>query len=279
MIDASSLTVGVVGLGQIGGSIAGAIKSRALCRTVIGFDIKSDLLGQALDRSIIDAAATDLDELIAGSDIVVLAVHIVGILQIIDEKRLSLRAKRLVFDTGSLKTSIVRKATEAGLKNFIAAHPLAGTELRGADAWDQNLFEQANYFFVPAEGVTDGVGRLFTHLVTGIGARPIEADPEAHDRIFATTSNLPHLFAFLLAGIFDRMRNGTTDKSLFICPSYHGATRVAASDPEMVFQMLWYNRENLTDSLDYLLDTLGKVREIMECKDGTRFRELFDVIK
>jgi len=277
--ELKSLTVGVIGLGQIGGSIASAIRGRDLCGKVIGCETDEGLASSALDRSIVNELAESIDELTARSDVVVLAVHIQGILEIIERHADALRSKRLVFDTGSLKTSIVRTAKERGLPNIVAGHPLAGTEKRGAEAWQPDLFQGANYFYVPVDETSSEASALFGQIIEGIGGVPIKVDPEMHDRIFATTSNLPHLFAFLLAGIFDRMRNGSTDKEQFVCPSFYGATRVAASDPEMVFQMLWYNRENLTDSLDYLLDTLGKVREIMECKDGTRFRELFDVIK
>ncbi|MFH2055028.1 MAG: prephenate dehydrogenase dimerization domain-containing protein [bacterium] len=116
-------------------------------------------------------------------------------------------------------------------------------------------------------------------LLRGIDAVPIPVTTAAHDAIFATTSNLPHLFAYCLRHVYDRLGEAGADKTDFVCPSFYGATRIAASDPEMVFQMLWYNRANLSNSLATLLEKLRSAQEALDTADQKAFRQIFDLEK
>ncbi len=270
------LTIGILGLGQMGGSIAGGLKAFSPSQNIYGFDLSSDLTVEAFGQRIVGHISESADELIKVSDILILAIPVSEVENIIRRKSEILKSKLLVTDTGSLKETIINLAEEVGLNNFIGGHPLAGTEKRGSAAWNPELFKDRLYFFTPIRDAPNATYKAMQYVITILGAKPILVDPRTHDRIFATTNSLPHLFAYTLKKLFDNIDQPDTDKNHFLCPSFLSATRVASSEPEMVFQMLWHNRKNLAQALEKLIDELTRVRFILDEADRDKFRKLFN---
>jgi prephenate dehydrogenase len=269
------LTAGIIGLGQMGGSIAQRLTGSKTARRVIGFDINVELLNEAKAKRIIDRACLSMDELIAQADLIIIALPIEGILSTITQYASALKDKIAVTDTGSLKSPVMVAATKAGLRNFVGGHPLAGTEKRGSASWDMQVFEEANYFITIRPEDQMEAKEAVVALISALGARPIEVDPVEHDDIFATTSNLPHLFAYCLKRQHSTRIDGQVDKDMLSCPSFRGATRIAASDPEMVFQMLWFNRQHLIVSLEQMLEAFAAAKKALDSEDKKGFRHFF----
>ncbi len=239
----SALRIGIVGLGQIGGSIATRLSMMKEPPAILGFDLRPDLLHAAQERHIIARIARSEAELVRDSDLIVIALPIGEILAFLRRQQEGLRQKVAVTDTGSLKLAITHLAAELGMNNFVGGHPLAGTEKRGIASWSATLFEDANYFLACGADADRNALRVVTDLVGVLGAKALPVDPERHDRIFAFTSGLPHIMAYSLMRTFETIPDGIPDKALFSAPSFNGATRVTSSDPEMVFQALWNNQQ------------------------------------
>lgn len=275
MIELREARVGILGLGQIGGSLAQALKLRSAVAMISGYDRDPELVVAALQRHMIDHIARSDEELIELSDVVIVALPMSGIFETVKSRATQFREKQLVTDTGSLKQQVVELAEQVGLANFVGGHPLAGTEKRGQESWNGNLFVGANYFHAAPVAVQAEKVELFRRLVEAIDASPISVDPVEHDHIFSTTSNLPHLFAYCLMDAFADLDGSQQGKNLFRCPSFNGASRIASSDPEMVFQMLWYNRENLRGSLKRLLGKLREAQSALSDDDEESFRKIF----
>ncbi len=271
----NDFTFGIIGLGQIGGSIASAMRKTKPEIVIHAFDIRTELLKKGMQKGIISHIAENYSDLITHSDIVVIALPISGIMQLITKYSAELKKKVLVTDTGSLKADIITTAEELGYVNFIGGHPLAGSEKQGATAWDADLFSEKNYFYSFAKTTSAFVRQAFLSLLESIRAVPIEVNPIEHDRMFALTSNLPHLFAFLLKRMYDEEKTGDTPKELFSCTSFYGATRIAESDPEMVHQMLWHNRKHLQPILKKKVQQLAIAYSLIEQENEEGFRELF----
>lgn len=264
--------IGIVGLGQMGGSIAGTLADKISAANLVGFDNRSELSKSALDRKYIGKSASSIEELIEGVDVVILALPVLEIAKFLKERSTVLAGKALVTDTGSLKTEIAKTANAAGLVNFIGGHPLAGSELKGVESWNSQLFRNANYFVTYSDANTEDAKGLMSQLIKALGASEVAVTATEHDRMFATSSNLPHLFAYVLRTQFEG-ENGV-DPHLFECPSYRGSTRVAASDAEMVFQMLWGNRKNLAASLMELRFALFRAQKALDSGDESGFRKI-----
>lgn len=265
-------TVGVLGLGQVGGSLAWAIKTHRPETRVIGFDIKPRLMTEAQERMSLDLTVESAVELIEQADIVVLALPIDGIIETISNSAAALHEKLLVTDVGSVMKDIVDAAKAGGLHNFISGHPLAGSEKRGSEAWTRTLFDGANYFLTEPKGVCEKAQQAMQALIRTVGSEPVKVRAMAHDLAFATTSNIPHVLAFCLVKAYERLSEQVEDQSRFQCPSYRGATRIAVSDPNMVFQMLWHNRNNLAGALRSLTGELEIVRQAMVDDEPDMFR-------
>jgi len=264
-----------MGLGQIGGSVAAALHEAAACKAILGFDIKPDLLATAHARGYLDNVVSDAQDLITKCDIIIVALPMGEIFSYLKENSSLLMGKLLVIDTGSLKAEVTALAESLGMTNFVGGHPLAGTEKRGSDSWDGRLFAGENFFVTPTIHTDPQSYQLACDLVKALGAYKIEIDGEQHDKIFATTSNIPHLFAFLLQHKFESLRAADEKVARFVCPSFYGATRVAQSDPEMVFQMLWHNRSRLEQTLGELITRLQACHRDLADANETAFRKYF----
>jgi prephenate dehydrogenase len=277
MRSLSSLRIGILGLGQIGGSIAKRLSMMESAPRIAGFDVRSELGLTAKEMHIVtDLAATET-ELIEACDLVVIALPMREIIAVLTRQRKIISEKVAVTDTGSLKGEVTQLAKELGLRNFVGGHPLAGSEKRGIASWDGALFENANYFLTSTDSTSSKAIDTVAKLVDALGATPVPVDPQQHDAVFATTSNLPHLFAYCLKRLFNETASESTNKELFRCPSFRGAIRVAESDPEMVFQMLWHNRRNLSRSLVALLEELNEAKAALEDGKEKQFRQLFEL--
>ena len=265
---------GIIGLGQIGGSIAAALKNCNPEIFIVAADLNEQLCTAARERGLIDVIAVDGEDVIDRADIVIIALPVMQIAEVLRKYRDTLREKALVIDTGSLKAEVMAMAQKCELANFVGVHPLAGTELRGAESWNGNLFRGKRFFTAAKEQSSEAAVKLASELIAELGAEEIKIDPHEHDRIFAVSSNLPHLFAYVLKSQFERQAEDEVQIELFSCPSYRGATRVAGSDKEMVFQMLWGNRTYLGASLAQLRGDLERAQKALDTGDEMEFRRI-----
>lgn len=271
--ELAGLTVGILGLGQIGGSLAAALKSARAAQSVIGFDVDSEMVKIATERGIIDSATSNAAECIAGSDIVFIATHHHITLQLLNEHYRHLADKLLVTDTGSLKHEIVTRAQQLQLSSFVGGHPVAGSEKKGAASWSATLFDKAEYVITSGATTNTRAAACLGAIIETLGAHPVSVDPIEHDRHFALTIGLPHVLAYTLTGMLRTAETGNAVVPLLTGPSWRGATRVAASDVGFVEQMLWNNREHLTTQLDKLLAQLNEFRQSLSDGGSDNLRE------
>ncbi|MGB5106172.1 MAG: prephenate dehydrogenase [Candidatus Zixiibacteriota bacterium] len=268
-------SVGIIGLGQMGGSMAAAIKQFDPAIVITGCDLDESLCRQARERGLIDVIAVNEEDVIDQTEVVIIALPALQIGDVLRMHRETLREKLLVTDTGSLKRQIMATAKTCEISNFVGGHPLAGTELRGEKSWNADLFREARYFTTENSSTQDAAKQLMAELIGNVGAEAIAIDPGAHDKLFAVSSNLPHLFAYILRAQFEQAAGNNGQLDLFACPSYRGATRVAGSDSEMVFQMLWGNRDYLGKSLSELRVSLNRAQKALDSGDEKEFRRIF----
>jgi prephenate dehydrogenase len=182
-------TVGIFGVGAIGGSIG--LRARRNGARVLGADTNAVALSAARDAGAIDAIAEE-DELPNRCDVLVIAAHLEPTLQEI-ERLVHAQPSRaaLIVDVASVKVPVVRAA--AGLKSFVATHPMAGTAQSGVRAARGDLFEGRSWAYVPAgEAGLDSRARTF---IESMGALPYAISAEKHDQTVALTSHVPQLVA------------------------------------------------------------------------------------
>jgi prephenate dehydrogenase len=194
----------IIGTGLIGGSFGLAIKAAGLTAKVIGCD-RQAVLDRAKAMHAIDLGSEDPVEAIQGSDLIVLATPVGGIIDLIE--RIGPLAPRdaLITDVGSTKKEIVERARsvfgDRAAQRFLGGHPMAGKEHGGLENAESKLFLNAVWLLVPQPGQSLEQGKIkeYSLLLEKIGARLLKLDPGPHDRLCAWISHLPQMISTALA--------------------------------------------------------------------------------
>jgi prephenate dehydrogenase len=240
-------TVGVFGAGAIGGSIG--LRARRNGARVIGADCDSAALELAREVGAVDriASAEQLPKIVG---VLVLAAHLQPTLDEIERlKRVGGSMPSLIIDVASVKAPVVH--TARGLRNFVATHPMAGTERSGPGAARGDLFEGSTWAYVPtADNELDARAREF---IEAMGAIPFEMSAEEHDRVVAITSHVPQIVAWCYAKIL-RAQGPGAEK---LCgPVAKELLRISNMSSEMWRDILKANAENIEPELRMLVDEL-----------------------
>src|SRR3984957_408771 len=194
----------IVGTGLIGASLALALKKHRFAGRIIGCD-RETVLARARRAAAIDAGYTNPADAVRGSQVVVLATPVRGIIDLIDRLGPALPPKTLLTDVGSTKAEVLERAKIVFRKNtgirFLAGHPMAGKEQSGVEFADPDLFQGAAWFVTPTPGqnVYDGLSGEYLEWIEKIGARIASMDAGEHDQLCAWISHLPQMISTALA--------------------------------------------------------------------------------
>ena len=257
------MRIAVLGVGLIGGSIGRAARARLDGATVVGFDPDTETLAAAVGLRAVDRAATSVADACEGAELVVCAAPVSGLVEL---ARAALEASGegvVVTDVGSTKREIV--SALGGDERFIGGHPLAGVETAGVGNARAGLFEGARWYLTPT-GNSSGV--LYDRLqrtIAGLGARPQAIEAEAHDRLMATVSHLPHVVANALVGEALAELGRDSERMPEVGPSFRDTTRVAGSNPAIWGDIFSSNREAVAEAIEALG---GRLREAAELIRG-----------
>lgn len=265
----------VIGVGHIGGSFALASKKTGLIRTVIGVDLNEHHLDQALQLKIIDQALP-LAEAISASDLIVVAVP-VNVIQHLLPQVLDLVTDQTVIDVGSTKEAILKSIGQhPNRKNFIATHPMAGTEFSGPEAADADLFFDKTCVLIDVKDSDPAKVSQLESLLTSIGVRLVYLDAKSHDVHVAYVSHISHISSFALA--LTVLAKEKDENAIFELASggFSSTVRLAKSNPDMWIPIFEQNKDNVLDVLDEHINTLSRFRSLLIKKDFKTFRSLIE---
>ena len=261
-------TLGILGLGAIGGSLALEAK-RAGIATVLGWSPDPAERATAAQRGAIDDAPARAADIARAADLLVLAAPPAANLDLLENLRGELRPQAIMTDVGSVKRAIVARAQELGLgARFAGGHPLAGTHARGFGAARLGLFKDAVVYITPTrEG--DGAAREVAHFWASVlEAHPVMIDAARHDCQLALTSHLPQAVASLLAHYLAE----AAPAGASFGPGARDATRLAASDAALWTEIFLMNRDQLLPALRALEEPLGQLERALEAGDAAALR-------
>jgi prephenate dehydrogenase len=245
----TSRTLGIVGVGLIGGSIGMAAR-RAGWR-VAGVDTP-ETLDRAVQLGAIDSPASL--EAVGGGDLVVLAAPVSAVPGLLG--RLG-PTDALVTDVGSTKAGIVRSAVRAGVRRFVGGHPMAGSQLAGVAHASPDLFRGARYLLTPTgDTLPEAYAQVTQFVRDDLGAVPTAVDPERHDRLVAALSHLPHLLAVALLQVAAGI---SPDALSFAGPSFRDLTRVGAANPALWSDILAANAGAVHEVLEAFTDAMRRL--------------------
>ncbi len=236
----------IIGTGLIGTSVALAAKRSGSTR-VAGFDPDPAALEAAVARGAIDDSADSIAAALADTDLAVVAAPVAQLAAQVRAALESSGERCTVTDVGSTKSAVCSVAR--GSARFVGGHPVCGSEARGAEHASAELFDGATWFLTPLAETDPGRYRLVHGFVAGLGAVPVAVDPQAHDRLVALTSHLPHALANLIVNQAGSGRIDGHDPLAAAGGSLRDMTRVAGANPRIWVDIFLDNASSLRESL------------------------------
>lgn len=273
-------TIGIIGPGLIGGSMAIDLRKRGYASEVLGVEKESLNASAALQMGIIDESVS-LEECARRADIVIIAVPVSAACTILP-RVLNIFAcqperKQIVMDTCSTKGGIVLAAAGHPMcHRFVASHPMAGTEYSGPWAAQPSLFDgRACIIANPQESDADAVKEV-ENLYDQLNMRVIEMDAAAHDVHTAYISHISHVTSFALAlTVLDKEKD---EKHIFDLASggFASTVRLAKSNADMWVPILKENRQNVLQVIDTYINKMQQFRDAICDNDADAIRALIE---
>ena len=267
-------TVGIIGLGLIGGSMAIDLKRREYAGTILG--VESDPVNAAAaGKMCLADEIVPLDECVRRSDIIVIAIPVgaavkmlPGILDLCD-------SDKVVIDTCSTKSQIVRAVHYHPMRSrYVATHPMAGTEYSGPWAAMPNLFDGRACIFANTEESDPRAVKTIEEMYDVLNMRPIYMNADAHDVHTAYVSHISHVTSFALA--LTVLEKEKDEKHIFDLASggFSSTVRLAKSSSEMWVPILTQNHDNVLHVIDTYLEKMKEFRDAIAEYDSERIEDL-----
>jgi len=234
----------IVGTGLIGASVGLAARAAGVGE-VRGWDVDAEALSVAAEREAVEPAAS-LAEAVEGAELAVVAAPVAQLPVEVANVLGASGTGTTVTDVGSTKGPVARAVTDA---RFIGGHPVCGSHTHGAAHANGELFNGATWFLTPVAATDPERYRLLHGFVASLGAVPVAVDPEAHDRLVALTSHLPHALANLLLNQAGASRIDGHEPLAAAGGSLRDMTRVAGANPRIWVDIFLDNAEALGNAL------------------------------
>jgi prephenate dehydrogenase len=261
------MVIGIVGIGLIGGSMALALKERGFATSVIGVDNNPEHLEKARSLGIIDSSMT-LADAAKNSDIVIIATPVNVAPDILGEVLDIIDDSTVVIDVGSTKESIYKKAANHPRRDqFVACHPIAGTEYTGPEAAFSQLFDEKVTIICNSNENSQQALNIVQDLFSCLKMKEIQMDAIEHDRHIAFVSHLSHITSFTLGlTVLDIEKD---EKSIFNMAGsgFASTVRLAKSSPEMWVPIFQQNSKNLSVALGAYIEKLKDFKKVIDQAD------------
>jgi len=256
----------IIGIGLIGGSLALDIKKLNPDAVIYGIDNKPEHLDEALSQKIIDHKA-ELSA-IENADLVILSIPVDAAVKILPSILDQVSDTSLVIDVGSTKSDICKAVSNhPKRRNFLATHPISGTEFSGPKAAIYDLFQNKTNIICEVEETAFKLQEKALKLFVDIGMRIRYMKPESHDRHIAYMSHLSHISSFMLGKtVIDKEKN---ERDIFDMAGsgFESTVRLAKSSPEMWAPIFEQNKTNVIETLEEYINNLTQFKTLMERDD------------
>ncbi len=267
----------IIGLGLIGGSMARALKKAEPGLSLWAVDHNQEALRQANVAGVIDGFGSDIAEICADADLIVLAVPVLSVEAVLRQLQPVLRPTQVITDVASVKRSTVAAARQVFgtvLPGLVPGHPIAGSEQSGFIAARDDLFVGRRVILTPLPETSTDALALVREMWRLMGAEVLEMDLAHHDEVLAATSHLPHLLAYALVDTLSRQ--GESEEIFrYAAGGFRDFTRIASSDPWMWRDIFLANGEATIAILDEFTRELARMREALRDGDGEYFLTTF----
>ena len=259
------MTITIVGIGLIGGSLA--LSLRGFQTRIIGVDKNQKHTEEAINLGLIDASLP-LEEATKISDLIVLAIPVDAAREILPHILDHINPESVVVDMGSTKAGICKMVeNHKNRRNFVASHPIAGTENSGPSAAFHGLFNEKIAIIAEKEKSADFALLICEKMYKLLNMKLIYMNPEKHDMHIAYVSHLSHISSFTLGLTVLDIEKDEDQIFNMAGSGFESTVRLAKSSPEMWAPIFEQNATHLSKALGFYIDNLQKFKSIIDNKE------------
>lgn len=263
----NNLTIAVIGLGLIGGSILKSLKNKGF--NLIGISKSEETLKKAKALDIANECSTDISK-IAPANAVFICAPINTVTSLIEETGKFASPDCIITDVASIKSFIIDYVNNSDFPvNFTGGHPMAGTENKGIEAASDDLFDGTKWVLTPSKWSKPEDIKKLGNLINILGAKTIITDPYKHDKAVALISHLPLLISQAIFGmVSDYPDKDVGELALKLAASgFRDTTRLAATNPELAKDILLKNKTFIRETIIDLKDYLAQLDKNLDLKE------------
>lgn len=268
------MTIAIIGIGLIGGSLAISLKENGFAQRIIGVDVNRDNVDKAIRRRLIDVDLS-LPDALKEADLIIVATPVDAMLTLVPSILDQLASHQVVIEVGSTKGPIIAAVQNHPRRGqFVATHPMAGTEYSGPEAAIPNLFNHKYTVLCNVEESHPTAVALVEAMYQSIPMKIAYLDSQAHDVHTAYISHISHISSFALA-LTVLAKEKDEERIFELASSGFGSTvRLAKSSPDTWLPIFRQNRDNVLDVLDEHINQLSLFRSLLIKKDFDTFHRL-----
>ncbi|MDQ6963138.1 MAG: prephenate dehydrogenase/arogenate dehydrogenase family protein [Mariprofundaceae bacterium] len=253
----------IIGVGLIGGSLARRLRQEKVVQRITGVGRGKANLEKAVELGVIDAWTHSVSEAISDADMVVICVPMGAYATVFQGMANTLAEHAVVTDAGSTKQYAIDLAEKHLPKSaqFVAGHPIAGTEHSGVEASFSSLYQDHYCLITPTSSNSDKAVSAVKDMWKHTGAKVICMPPDEHDLLLASVSHLPHLAAYALVNAVRKSALDAKQPFQFAAGGFRDFTRIASSSPQMWCDIAQSNQAALLQKMDALIAEMQAMRQ------------------
>jgi prephenate dehydrogenase len=270
------MTIGIIGIGLIGGSLAVGLRQSGFAKHLIGVENSPHHAAQALEMGLIDEVLP-LEEAARRCEVLIAATPVDALIKLLPQILDLVNDRQVILDVGSTKLPVLQAVAEHPKRSrFVATHPMAGTEYSGPAAAVPYLFAGKCCVFCDVRNSASDAVELARKLYDSLGMRLTELDGEDHDLHAAYVSHISHIASFALA--LTVLEKEKEEARIFELASggFSSTVRLAKSNPETWTPIFRQNRDNVLDVLDEFINTISRFRTMLIKKDFDTFHHMIE---
>ncbi|RAZ49807.1 prephenate dehydrogenase [Campylobacter hyointestinalis] len=262
------MKVGIIGLGLIGGSLGLALRDMKIISSVSGYDLNKQNEEDALKLGLIDKIIS-FEEMKRTCDMIFLAIPVEAIIKVLGDLK-DIPKNTTIVDLGSTKSKILEECPKEIRENFVAAHPMAGTENSGPKAAFKSLLNGAVVVVCDDKNAHEKHIKRAVEILSHAGMKIIFMDAKSHDHHVGIISHLPHAISYSLVNATLKEED-KRNILLLAGGSFSGMARIAKSSPQMWVDIFKQNKDNLISAIDSFKNELQICQDLIK---GEKWDEL-----
>jgi len=275
-MEAEGKTIGIIGLGLIGGSTALRLKQKGFATKVLGYDYSESHLKEALDLGVINESV-DLDEMLIRATVIIIAIPVDATKKLLPSLLNQCSKSQVILDMGSTKSAIAASViNHPNRARYVACHPIAGTENNGPSAAFSSLFERKVNIICDQELSSEQARKEALSITQQLGMRPKFMNSQEHDRHIAYVSHLSHISSFTLGQTVLEVEKDEENIFDMAGSGFASTVRLAKSSPDMWAPIFIENATNILTVLSAYIANLENYKTMIEQSNETALRKAME---